>query len=493
MAEKTKSKKKVTLYITDGGRLFSKEDLEKYVIPTRSQQAREETQWGRDVIEPPYDLNKLMEWLHISVVHASCIHAKVNDSFGIGWNVRANEKAAEEQKATPEQIDMLTDFFSKCNESEDIGSVCKKVGLDYEGCGNGYFEVVRGTDIEKSIKAIYHVNGTTIRLTRDREKWVQQVGTITVYFKKWGDDRIMDKTTGKYVEEIIPEKAANELIPIQQYTHKSPWYGLPEWIPAIFQMYGELKEKEFNLDFFTNYGIPSYAVIMEGTDEVDKELKEEIQAYFETEVKNNPHRTMVFGTPSGVTLRFEQLATEAKEASFRIYRRDNRDDILTAHHVPPYRASIVVSGQLGGTVAEDVDRIYLDSVVNPRQNAFAWILTELIIKEGFDIPGGEFVWKDVDIRDKKSDADIASVYFNLGVMTPNELRQAQGLAPYEGGDVFYIGAAQIPVGTSPSPLYKSEKEQENGTKPGASKPGKGDPDESKDYRSQEDDEDKDAA
>jgi len=216
------------------------------------------------------------------------------------------------------------------------------------------------------------------------------------------------------------------------------------------------------LDFFSSYGVPAYAVILEGAD-FDEPTKDLIQKYFETELKGNPHRTMVFSTPEGATIRFEALSVQTKEASFRVYRRDNRDDILTAHHVPPYRASIVEKGQLGGGVATEVDRIYLDSVINPRQRAMTWIINELLIFEGFDITAWRFEFLDIDIRDQKLDSEIDKEYFNMGARTPNEMRVAQGLEPYDGGDVFYIPANNVPVGlpVEEKRLFKGKSEITN--------------------------------
>ena len=451
---KKKGKVRVSkCYLTAGGNIFLDKDLKKYELP-QSKQIEEETKFAIDVIEPPYSLSKLMEWLHLSVVHASCISTKVQDSVGVGWKL--TEVPGKESKE--EEYTRIDDFFSKVNENEDIISVCKKVMLDYESCGNGYFEVVRNSNAEGGIKAIYHVNGTTVRLCKDKDRWVQQVGQKKVYFKRWGDERILNNKTGNFVQSLSnPNNFANEIIQIKQYTHKSAYYGLPDWLPVLYQMYGEMKEKEYNLDFFTNFGVPAYAVVVEGAD-LDEEVKEEIQKYFETELKENPHRTIFISLPGGTTVKFEKLSVETKEASFMIYRRNNRDDLLTAHHVPPYRASIVEKGQLGGTVAEDVDRIYLDSVINPRQRDFCWVLNELIIWEGFGIDSLEFQFEDIDIRDKKADAEIDEKYFKMAARTPNEILVAQGKEPYEGGDVYYAPAHLVPVGVAKDKLGEGKEE-----------------------------------
>ncbi|MFC1709480.1 phage portal protein [Candidatus Omnitrophota bacterium] len=448
--EKSKEVTVSKLFITNRGTLFSDKDLKQYEMP-QSKQLEEDIRWTVDIIKTPYDLHKLQKWVELSVIHASCINTKVQDSFGVGWHL----KEVEGENPSEEENERLSNFFNKCNEKEDIIAVAKKLGFDYESCGNAYMEVVRDLK-EKSIKAIYQIPAATMRLVKDKERWVQVIGDRKVYFKNWGDERILNNKTGNFVKTVDPEFVANEVIQMKQYTPRSSFYGLPDWLPALFQMYGEMKEKEYNLDFFANYGVPAYAVILEGAD-FTPETEKRIQKYFEVELKGNPHRTMVFSTPEGATVKFEQLSVQSKEASFRVYRRDNRDDVLTAHHVPPYRASIVEKGQLGGSVAEDVDRIYLDSVINPRQRALNWIINELLLWEGFEIFSLEFEFLDIDIRDNKAQADVDDRYYKMGVLSPNEIRTRMGFEPYEGGDVFYVPSNSVPVGFSEEKLFDKRK------------------------------------
>jgi len=446
---KSKTPGEMKMFVTNLGKVFSEADLKRYEIP-QTKQIVPEGQFGAEAISPPYDLAKLMSWLEVNVVHGSCVRTKTQDSVGIGWHLELVDETETEEKRAEQEKEALTNFFIKVNEKEDITSVMKKVFLDYEGCGNGYIELVRGDGVEsdvleKSIKSLYHVNATTVRWAKTQDKFLQRIGQKKVYFKCFGDDRVLNKDTGTFGKIAKPESVANELIQVRQYSWRSFWYGSPEWISSIVQMYGQMKEAEYNLDFFTNYGVPAYAVIIKGM-KMNTTVEETIKKYFETEVKADPHKTMVFGLPAGGEIVFEKLSVEAKESSFNIYRKDMRDDILTAHHVPPYRASIVEKGQLGGSVAEDVDRIYLDSVINPRQRDFEWIINQLIIKEGFGITAWRFKFDDIDIDDKKTQSDIDEKYFNMGVYTPNQIRKKLGLEEYDGGDTYYIAGNLVPVG-----------------------------------------------
>ena len=68
-----------------------------------------------------------------------------------------------------------------------------------------------------------------------------------------------------------------------------------------------------------------------------------------------------------VNIEFKRFECEVKEASFRLHRQDNRDEILAAHGVPPYRVGVAETGSLGGNTARESTEIYKRSVIEPRQ------------------------------------------------------------------------------------------------------------------------------
>ena len=441
MAKKSPAKElptqQIKMFMTHSGKLFSEKDLKRYEIP-QSKQVDEVDFKTLQIIEPPFNLEKLMMWMDTSVAHNSAIRTKVQDAVGIGWDIVKSEESGNDSDRA-----ILMEFFSKVNESEDITIMSEKVMTDFEGTGNGYIEVAR--DAEGKVNALYHIPAVSIRVHKDGKRYIQKVGGRTVWFKSFGMTESIDKDTGetRAVENV--DLIANEIIHLKMYTWRSSHYGLPEWLPAVFPMFGEQKEKEYNLNFFANFGIPAYAVIFEGITELNPDLEDDIKKYFEHEIQGNPHKTMVFALPKNGKVTFEPLNVDPKEASFRVFRRDNRDDVLSAHRVPPYRAGIVIAGSLGGTVTAEIDRIYLSSVIDPRQLKYEWVLNNLIIHQGFEIQGWHFQFKDIRIDDRKLESEIHTSYFNLGVKTPNEIRADLGLERYEGGDFYYLAGGAVPI------------------------------------------------
>jgi len=446
----------VQCIVTDRGRIVSEDVLKQHQVSASKQIEPTMFKYG-PTIDPPYDLKKLMTWMDMSVVHSSCIHTKVQDSVGVGFYLEPEDESKIKDKEKDKNYKTLIAFFNKVNHKwENITKLLRKVMLDFEACGNGYIEVSRGQD--GTINGLYHVNATTVKWAKTKDKLVQKIQNKYVWFKLFGDEKILNRFTGDFKDKIDNvDEIANEIIPVTSYTWKSSVYGLPEWLPALYNMFGDMKEMEYNIDFFTNYGVPAYALIIEGSS-VSDEVQDEVSKYFETTLKGSNHKTLTLSTPQGVNMRFERLSVETKEASFRMYHKDNRDSILTAHHVPPYRASIVEQGQLGGNVATETDRIYLDSVINPRQYEFEWVLNELIIKQGLEIQGWIFRFDDINITDREKDSKIHQAYFNIGVMSPNEIRQELGFEPYDDGDQYFVSGNMLPLG--------GEEEEPEGLTPG---------------------------
>jgi PBSX family phage portal protein len=434
---------KVQAIITDRGSIVTEDMLKQYELPVSKSKQIKDVEWKPQIVEPPYSPAKLMNWMDIDTIHSACIHVKTHDAVGIGYYLEPPDPDMQDKEGDA-QYKELMDFFSLVNPNEDLTMMLEKVFIDFEGCGCGYMEVTRNKD--DKVNGLYHINATTMRWSKDKTKLIQKVGTKYVYFKIFGDDRILNKNTGNFVQGVRDvEDAANEVIVINQYSWRSVYYGLPEWLPSTYAMFGEMKEREYNIDFFLNFGVPAYAVILKGVS-LNADVTEEIKKFFETTLKESNHKTLNLAVPKDGEVIFEPLNVQEKDASFRMYHKDNINTVLSAHRVPPYRVGIVIEGNLGGSVSKDTDRIYLDSVINPRQKKFAWVINELIIKRGFGIEGWTFQFEDINVADAKQDAEINKYYFDMGVLSPNEIRRQLGLDPYEGGDAVYISGMYIPVG-----------------------------------------------
>ncbi len=233
------------------------------------------------------------------------------------------------------------------------------------------------------------------------------------------------------------------MIHFPRYSPWSPFYGVPSIMPAWNALTAWALLAEYNLQFFANNAVPDYAVILEGEwggsgDDESGEAAavEMIREYFRTHLKGQAHKTMVLEAPTGGKVTFQKLTSDqAKEGSFRLLRKDSRDEIIHAHGVPPQIIGIVETGALGGNVGAEQIGQYKDSIVTPGQKRVAAV-SDRLIAEAFEAPELSFEFEEYDAEDREANSRVDSAYLDRRVLLPNEVRNTRfpEMEPLDGGD-----------------------------------------------------------
>jgi PBSX family phage portal protein len=381
--------------------------------------------------EPPYSPHLFINLLEMNTYHARCVKTKARDSGGLGWKMEPldDEGSKQEMKDMEELKSVLK------RQSSPISKTAERGIVDFDSIGYCTWEFVRqNEDATGKIVSIHHVPAHTIRLHKSRNKFLQQRGNKKLWFKRAGYEMDVHKETGEEHEmnTLDKNKRARELVMWSDYTPKSVHYGLPAIVPAIGAIHGDISRRDYNIAFFENYGVPSYAVFVTGNFEMGEvneetgqtEFEEAIEDHFK-ELAKNPHSALVLSVPSKegegeVNIEFKPLSVETKEASFRLYRQDNRDEILSAHGVPPYRVGISETGNMGGTTARESTEIYKESVIRPRQEWIEEMFNRFILTS-WGIEHFEFKLNQIDTSDEKHDVEILTFLVDNGAATPNQL------------------------------------------------------------------------
>lgn len=437
---------KPVAFITSSGDYVEASVLEGYAVKGSDRQIPADSFTGsyssaRGLVSPPYVLEALAYLPELNTYHGRCCCTKSQDTAGLGWELVPSEAVEEKTTPDPAQKQVLEDFFTGL--STPLTETLKQMCLDYEATAQGYVELVVDKDRTTPLD-LYHIPSQTVRVHKDRNKVAQIRGSKAVWFKMAGYPMDVDYKTGKEAPlGTIPEsQLATSVIRIMQYSSRSDHYGIPEWIGALGAIQGMAAQRDYNLSFFKNHGIPAYAVYVYGdydlgkyVDHEGKELPEGTpggEYEFVTTVKRyfsggvNPHSTLVMAVPSrtgeqSVKVEIKPLSIETKEGSFTIYRRDNRDEIMTAHGVNPYRVGIAEVGSLSGTTANQADDIYSESILNPRQATIEHLINKHIVWGGFEAFDWRFKLVEVDTSDEAHDIDMVSNLWSLGAMTINEI------------------------------------------------------------------------
>jgi len=119
-----------------------------------------------------------------------------------------------------------------------------------------------------------------------------------------------------------------------------------------------------------------------------------------------------------------------------------RDEILATYGVPPAKAGVIESGNLGGGTDEGQDKTFDVQTCDPISALVLEAFFYRLAVRGFGVSGWKLQFTEVDTRDSKKIEEIRELRFKNGAYTLNEWRAEIGKPPVEGGDQALVLVAQ---------------------------------------------------
>lgn len=445
------------------------------------------------VVEPPYPAQIMQDFLELEETNYRASRTKATDSVLRGYQLKSSVPIRLDEQETStldsdktddvhaprssvkvseynKELVEVEEFIAGCNDMAGFEGVLEMVAMDFEAIGWAAIEVTRSFD--KKIKGIAHIPAGRIKPLVGFKGFVEEVfdvnhhkryyvpfgskvvhvtrtqligdivepyeprkhGPITGPDVEW---RLTDALTGQPTESLA--MSANEVIWIKNHHPNTIYYGYADVIPALGAVAGNIKIRNYFLQFFEHNTVPRFAVIVEGA-KMTTEVMQMIDAYFKTEVKNNRHGTLILAVPSmrgEVRVRFEKLDTDQKEGDFLKTGDYNVKAILIAHGTSPAIIGITEAPELGSGKGLSQAEIYRDRIVIPRQRKYAGILN-LLFRKGLGVTLVVFEFNPLDIKDRESESRIHSAYLDRGGVSLNEVRADQGRPPIKGGDRIFV-------------------------------------------------------
>lgn len=277
----------------------------------------------------------------------------------------------------------LEAFFRNVNRKLSFVRLMRKMQVDKESTGWGVVEVrrdrrgriarltfgpswtFRALSLTEPVQVDSRVRATDISYRTVTEqirfrRYVQVYEGETVYFKEFGDPRVMSATTGKLyddekamaADEGEDVRVATEVLWFQLDSSESDVYGQVRWSGAIPGVIGSREQAEVNLLFFRSKAIPPMVVMISGG-KLAKGARERLEELIRNEIKGveNFHRILVIeaepigrgiggaqGLPSQDKVKIElRPLTEAifKDALWQGYAVNNRHELGQAFRLPP--------------------------------------------------------------------------------------------------------------------------------------------------------------
>lgn len=381
----------------------------------------EDKLWGDvdNVVDPHYDPGDLALIPENSNILPQCIDVmSVNvDSFGHTFKLRDPRlKSNEDLKDDVEkERRALKTFFDYVAYPLSFIQLRLALRIDKYSTGNAFWEMIDTR--EQELKGINSLPAHTIRLVKkDTEATLYNPPVVVVdeegipqiekpsmmrrfrrfvqlnergekiWFKEWGDPRMMNWRTGKF-EDVEEKDRATSILHFRRHSARTP-YGVPNWIGNLFSVLGSRSTEEINFNSFTNNMIPAMALLVSGG-AVTKGTIERIQEYLEDVVAGSANYSEILlieaegpedmiHTQGTVRVDIKPLIDmQRDDEMFVKYDSNNRTKIRTS-----FRFSSIFMGNDEGfnrATSQTARRLGEEQVFRPERNDFDWIITNLVL------------------------------------------------------------------------------------------------------------------
>lgn len=450
-----------------GGQQIEKSD--------KSEQLNRETAVSAaDWIPHPVNMYGLKELVDNSTILPQCIKAYKSNIAGFGISVHYREDYDEETPEMKAEWTQAERIISLLNMDCMTKEVFEDIVRDRETYGIAYCEVIRDMQgnvaqlefimdtpsidmtcpLEPYVDTEYFYNGEPVSRKKKFRKFRQNVAGRTVYFREFGDPRIMDKRNGEYADEsggrIDIDNQANE---IMDFRIGSLPYGEVRWIGQVLTVDGNRRAEVLNNSYFRKgRHTPLMILVKGGTLSDDAFMK--LQVYMnEIEGEKGQHSFLVLETDTSETstslgeqkqpeVEIKDLASILqKDELFQEYQENGRKKTQSAFLLPDLYVGYTTD--FNRATAQTAMEVTEKQVFQPERKSLAWIVNNRLLN-GYRFRYVEAQFDEPDITNPDDIQKMLNVTERAGGLTPNTAKELtykvlgkDGCEDYEGdwGDV----------------------------------------------------------
>lgn len=431
-----------------------------------------------DWITPPNDLRGLRNLVKNSTILPQCIRAYKNNIAGFGIGIRyiadgeeTTEKAAEYSRAQ-EIIELL-------NIEQDTKEVFEDIVEARETYGIAYLEVIRNVagevvqidfikdtpsirktkPLEPYIPSIYYHHGQQLERKKRYCKYKQEIGGKTVYFREFGDPRIMDSRDGKYLEEGETLDLSYQANEIMEFAIGTEPYGEVRWIGQVLGVDGSRKAEGLNNNYFENGRHTPLMIMIKGgtlTDDSFTKLQQYMNdikgaagqhAFIILETESTDGRTD-FDQSEKPEIEIKDLANILqKDELFQDYLDNNRRKVQSAFQLPDLYVGYTTD--FNRATAQTAQEVTEEQVFQPERKSLAWAINNRLLN-GYQFQYVEAYFLEPDISNPDDLYKLLTVCNNAGGLTPNRAKQIIFEAYGETAEDYPEDWGDIPLAYSKS-------------------------------------------
>lgn len=423
-----------------------------------------------DWIPHPVDMRGLKALVDNSTILPQCIRAYKSNIAGFGISVRYMEDYDAETTEMKAEWDALQKIIALLNMDMQTKEVFENVIRDRETYGIAYCEVIRNQmqevaelqfivdtpsidmtyPLQPYVDIQYFYKGEVIPRKKKFRKFRQNVGGKTVYFKEFGDPRIMDKRDGKYMgesdEAIGIDDQANEII---EFRIGSMPYGEVRWIGQVLTVDGNRRAEVLNNSYFRHGRHTPLMILVKGgtlSDSAFSKLKEYMA---DIEGESGQHSFLVLETDTLETtaaftsqekpeVEIKDLATILqKDELFQEYQENGRKKTQSAFLLPDLYVGYTTD--FNRATAQTAMEVTEKQVFQPERTSLAWAVNQKLLN-GYGFRYVEVRFDEPDITNPDDIQKMLNITERAGGLTPNTAKELtykvlgkDGCEDYDGG------------------------------------------------------------
>ena len=453
--------------------------IQKAEAPTQIDSVAEGS--AGEFVSPPYPLLGLRSLVDGSNILPQCIAAYKNNIVGFGISLRyiVDDGVGEETPEMKAEWDRAQKIIDLLNLDMDTKEVFEDLIEARETYGIAYLEVIRNPagevnqidfirdtpsmtktcPLDPPVEIDYNYKGVEIIKRPHRFcKYKQVVGGKTVFFKEFGDPRMMDNRSGQYVstdeesgEALEVQYQANE---IMEFAIGTELYGKVRWMGQLLGVDGARKAENLNNTYFSKGRHTPLMIMVKGgtltSDSFTKlqEYMNEIQgekgqhAFLVLEVENTDNQAG-FDETKKPEIEVKDLASILqKDELFQDYIENGRKRVQSAFRLPDLYTGYTTD--FNRATAQTAMEITEEQVFQPERKSLAWAINNRLLN-GYGFKYVECYFMAPDISNPDDLYKILSVTERAGGLTPNKAKTILGRMMGEKVENYEGEWADIPI------------------------------------------------
>lgn len=400
-----------------------------------------------DWITPRHDMRGLAKLVENSTILPQCIRAYKNNIAGFGIGVRYIEDV-EETPEMAEEFQRAEEIIELLNIEQDTKEVFEDIIEARETYGISYLEVIRNIagevvqiefvketesvwksrPLEPYIATTYWHHGQEVERKKRYCKYKQEIGGKVVYFKEFGDPRVMDMRDGKYLEAgetLELQYQANELL---EFAIGTEPYGTVRWIGQVLGVDGSRRAESLNNNYFINGRHTPLMIMVKGGTLTDESF-EKLQQYM-NDIKGEAgqHAFIVLETEAtDARADFDQAEKPEievkdlasilqKDELFQEYMDNNRRKVQSAFQLPDLYVGYTTD--FNRATAQTAQEVTEEQVFQPERKSLAWAINNRLLN-GYHFQYVEAYFLEPDISNPDDLQKLLTVANSAGGLTPN--------------------------------------------------------------------------